>query len=443
MIVGLPIEISKREFYPKFYLAEQIISKSNFSILIGQKSLVYSAFKNMDSIFLLSKGGPSKKFLFKKKNKKNFFSILDEEGPLINLSKTDFHNRCDKKIMKFCDFYFTWGKRDQNRIIKLIPQKKILNFGHPKFDYIKKNIFFSKERKIIKNRFKKFILFSSNFNIDQINNNLNYNAWKKKSINKKYLENKIHNKNILSNYLKTINVISSLASKNHKLNFVYRIHPREDIKLVKKRFKKKPKNLFIVKNFAITPYIQTCEIFIHAGCTTSIEASIIGKKIIYLRLFDYKKKFFYKKMGYVINTEKQIENLFAKNINRNVLNNLNDIISNLNVSFSEKFVNFLNKNIMIKKIDEYKFLNFFKKKKKNKIIKLFSLLKEKIEKSFFLLNFISYISSDILLSKKYKKNKFENLNSKRVKSFFKENKYHKIIKLCDNLFLIKNLKNLD
>ena len=82
-----------------------------------------------------------KNLLLKEHLKNNFFSILDEEGPLINLRLKDFKNRCSNKVLSLCNYYFTWGNEDKKLIKKYTNTKcDILNFGHPKFDLILKKM---------------------------------------------------------------------------------------------------------------------------------------------------------------------------------------------------------------------------------------------------------------------------------------------------------------
>ena len=86
MIIALPIEIKSREYISKLFLSYKILNNTNHKVIIGKKSEIYSIYKNSNNIFLISKGGPTKKFAFKDISlKKNIFTILDEEGPLVSL----------------------------------------------------------------------------------------------------------------------------------------------------------------------------------------------------------------------------------------------------------------------------------------------------------------------------------------------------------------------
>ena len=50
----------------------------------------------------------------------------------------------------------------------------------------------------------------------------------------------------------------------------------------------------------ITPYIYGAEIYIHSGCTTSFEAALLDKKIVFLKNKFNNSKRLYEKFGYTI-----------------------------------------------------------------------------------------------------------------------------------------------
>ena len=67
MTIALPIEVKKREYISKVYLASKILAKTKYNVVLGEKSKVYSFFKHNKNIYLLSKGGSIKGFKFFKK----------------------------------------------------------------------------------------------------------------------------------------------------------------------------------------------------------------------------------------------------------------------------------------------------------------------------------------------------------------------------------------
>ena len=466
MTIALPIEIKVREYLSKAFLAYKIVENSNQNVVIGEKNKVHSLFKKNENIFLLSKGGPAKLFKFYKKNFKNrYLGILDEEAPLINIPIETLKSRIDPKIIKNTDDYFIWGNKDYREIKKILKNnitKKGYNFGHPKFDLLTKpNInIFHKEVKEIKKKYKNLVFIPSSFVYDQIldeysgdkfeifSSNIKNQRERNLYINRKFIEKE--------NYDYFIKLISKLAENNPNYNFVFRPHPRQSIRLIKKRFSKKPKNLHFIYQKTVTPWIIACKLYIHYGCTTSLEAAFLKKKIIFFvkneKAFSGRDLEMFKTMGYSFNNYEKC--LFF--LNKNFKKKLSTIkkskqpvkyIYNNNKSlFWNKFLKLINKKYKKKLIN----LDYKEIKKYLKTNKL------EYEENYFLSNFKSFllknkISSDILykidpslvLEKSYKKQKFDKLTLREIRetiSNFKQNlkskKKIKINQLNSNLFLV-------
>ncbi len=456
MIVALPIEIKTREYLSKLYLAYNILKYSKHKVIIGKKSEIYSIFKKSKNVFLISKSGPKKKFTFKKGIlKNNFFSILDEEAPLVNLRFKDFKNRCSNKVLSYCDYYFTWGNDDK----KLIKNKtnikcQILNFGHPKFDLIiKKNRLFKSKEKYIKKKFKNFVFFPSNFHQDQIMDNKDYLIWRsKQAINDKNFIKRSSTllKKDLQNYVESIDLIKKLAIENPKTNFVFRPHPRQDYLKVKKRFGKIRKNIFIENRFSISPYISSCKLYMHRGCTSVLEAVKFKKKIIYLKNYNYNRRDWMSKVGYNLNDSKNetkiISSLIKGELKFSQTKKIS-IIENIgNKTFYKNFIKFINgqrfKNIKST-------LNTNNLNKKNLISNsLKSNVKNLLIKSELIRKTLSNINEDLILTKNYGLSKFDKLTSKEIQKDInkfninkKKNRLKKVElqKINTNSFLLKKI----
>ena len=94
--------------------------------------------------------------LKKKKYKDNFLGILDEEGPISNFDVDAKRSRLNSYILENVDDYFLWGNEDlsKNNSFFFRFKKKLKNYGHPKFDILKKNHikFYEKEIKLLKKK---------------------------------------------------------------------------------------------------------------------------------------------------------------------------------------------------------------------------------------------------------------------------------------------------
>ena len=142
MTILLPLEIKVREFHSKIFLASKLLDETNFDVVIGEKNKVHNLFKHNQGVYLLSKGGPRLRFGFdKRKYKRNFLGILDEEGPISNFDVNEKKSRLNNHILENIDDYFLWGSGDlkKNNLFFKNFKKNINIFGHPRFYILKKN----------------------------------------------------------------------------------------------------------------------------------------------------------------------------------------------------------------------------------------------------------------------------------------------------------------
>ena len=452
MYVALPIEIKIREYVGKILLVFQLLNHKVDKIIIGEKSRVYNIYKNNTGIFLVSKGGPEKSLFIKKKIKKNKLAILDEEGPVINFQDHVLQNRVTKKIFSLIDHYIFWGKKDYRLIEKKL-KSKIMRpdiFGHPKFDLCKKPLldYYNKEINLIKKKYKKFIFFSSSFGSDQTMPKHLYDNYILKNLQKNNLKNK---KTVINererehvDYIKSINAIVVLAKKFPYVNFIFRPHPRQNLDLVKMRFKNK-KNIHVIYKYTTIPWIAACELYIHSGCTTVFEAVSLKKKIIfyYENSKKFRPKLFYDFGKYCKNVERLIINVRNKNDIKSNFQLKEYINNSKNNFFYEGFVNLIKKNL--KKNDNKKI--FYNRYNYSKLSKFLSLIKKKIFEIKFMNKIVFFFDKEILLSENYKKQKIGVITKKEIQKdllifskIFKKKIKYKIKQLDRNLFLIKNEK---
>ena len=465
MIFAIPIEIKVREFLNKIYLASQVLKNTDFNILIGKKIKIYDFFKKNKNVVLLSKGGVRKNFKFSDAHlKNNKIIILDEEGPILNIGHYDLKLRTSNFLLSRCENFILWGQEDlkANKNFK-VNKKKFPILGHPKFDLLKKpqsNIF-NNQCNLIKRRFDKFILISSNFNggDSAIDTNLYYKYYQntlpkhQREKNLKFTDKVLRADKI--NYENMISLVISLAKKYPKINFVFRPHPRQNVSLVKKRFPKKIKNIKVEYKYTITPWIMCCDYFLHSGCSTVFEASILKKKIIYLlqENIPSRPKIF-SNLGYFSKNVNGADNIISNFLNKKKRYNLNRSKLNTRViensydkNFSKLFCKILNKIKFKNKID-FNYENIRSGKDNFKSSKTKQRIKEFILKYNLGVKILNTIDPNLLLTKSYKDKKFKKISAQEVKSLierfsiFEKNNINYVIKKVEkDLYFIKNNKN--
>lgn len=429
MIIIMPIEVKVRELLSKVFISYQIKqSFVNCKIILGCQRDIFNNIHSIKDSIYFDKNTFYNKISKNKALDGNYKFMLDEEGPNSLHSNVIKNLRLNNKSINFYDNIFLWGHDD----LKISQKKSCQVLGHPKFDLLKKpyNQIFTKEITDIKKKFKKYILITSSFEFDCLDNRLEKRQIKLNSTLNFAIEKfETERKKRFENYKSQILLTKNLALRFKNINIIYRPHPSQVVELVKKRFKsfgRLPKNLHIIFRGSVTPWISGCDVYIHSGCNTHFEAFVFKKNIINFfktKIINYKK---YSYIGETFFKEKEcidhVENLLKKKNKLKVNKRIYNIILNLknNVTFHKNFIMFLKnyKNISSK-------ITFGENKKniKDLFFSLLSIIKNKIILKTFLFHFLP---EQILYSKEYKIKKFNFLKKKEISNLM--NKFYKLDK---------------
>ena len=468
MLVVIPLEIKKREFIQKTFLSYQILKKTEFDILIGGQRFFSKKIKSFKNVIFFDKSTYYKRIEDLINPTENKLCMLDEEGPISLLPKQALKFKYNKKLKGKIDHFFFWGKNDIKILSYKIDNKNKSVAGHPKFDLLKKPYvnYFDEEVKFIKKKYKNYIFYASSIDpntkyyagVEENYLKENYPKSSQSFIKKELKKIIEYKKNTTKNQDRAITVLHKLAIDNPEINIVFRKHPREDLEDVKKKFKNFPNNFILNDDFSITPWIIGCDVYMHSGCSSSIEASILKKKIITIIPYgkDIRNKFF-RLYGIICNEEKKCISELNKIGEYKILKEykpMKNYIFNSNKKFFfyNEFIKYLKKNNL--KDRESKI--FFHKEVKNKMLiisyffknfiyKFLSITKSMILKTFL----ISLVPEKYLYSKKELDKKFDNLSQKEIENVLKKFKKidkgkfnYKIKKMSDSIFLLsKVIKN--
>ena len=431
MIIFIPIEVSLREKIHKIFLAYQILKYTNFKVIIGGQRFLNKKIKKFKNCIYLDKGTFFERL---KIDKSNYVISLDEEGP-ISFYQDFGETMYSQNYIGLIDSIILWGKKDFKKILRLKNSSiNIKTFGHPKFDLLKKKYvnIFNKEVNIIKKKYKDFVFIPGSGSLESHTNleSAYTKIWvKKTNIKKKIAAEQIKYRNLeKENYINFLKFIKKLAVERPNVIFIFRKHPTEDEKNLFNVFGTMPKNLILINKFTVTPWIIACNYYLHSGCTTSIEARILKKKII---LYSTKvlsknprfKAFKFSNRNFT-NEKKCL--LFFKNIKKQKFiyktKDISSIIYNHDkkVLFFKKFIQFIKKiNLKEASLIEYRKQNHNKLFKlfyaiRNIIFKILSFVKNNIFIGTFL---IKYLPEKHLFGKKAALRKFTNLKKSEINNF--------------------------
>jgi surface carbohydrate biosynthesis protein len=308
MIIYIPLENYARELDGKILLAGYLANKGH-TVIVGDQSLVRHIVYVIKCDIYIGKhlhlyptpfNQEITTSLGFKKLKSWFFDLLkqknvstiytEEEGDFsdsLEKSKKNLLHQCDPLIIQEDDYIATWGI-DQARIFKNEPSsypKNIIPVGNIRFDLYKDkyvDIYKDISNQIVKD-FGKFILINTNYSF--ANNSTGVSgAFKETSVYSINDDSLIESHALRweqqqDRFSRMIRLIFLLSIRFKNLNIVVRPHPGEAKSTYLEIFKG-IKNIFIKKSGSVGPWLKACELLIHDGCTTGLEANLMGKNII-------------------------------------------------------------------------------------------------------------------------------------------------------------------
>jgi surface carbohydrate biosynthesis protein len=457
LIIFIPVEIKTRELLSKLLLTYKLIQLADCKIIIGSQRYIFSKFSNLSNIIWIDKNT----FYSKLKNynfKNSIKFLLDEEGPFVWNYGVWNKLRFPKQIIKFYSKIILHGIKDLPFLKKYKKEGKFLIWGHPRYDLLKNynKIFVHEKNNIIK-KYNNYLLVVSSFSFDgyvdqRIENKIiELNSFERNS-EENIKEHLLVKEKILKNYYHLINLTIQIAKNFPEKTIIFRPHPTQDIQKVRKRFPAALRNIRVVYEKTVTPWIMGCDYFIHSGCSTYIEAYLFRKKIINFYNCRYKNFHEFNHAGPTFFDVDLCVQFVKKTLHSNYRfllksKKLEKILINLNIrnNFCESFATYINKNFskfnssFEKNILKSSFLN----KTKSKLIFILSLIKNKIILKTFLAKFLP---QKYFFSKDYKLKKFNYLKKYEIMDCFKKFSYVdknnsfikkiKVTKICNDVYEI-------
>ena len=285
----IPIETANRELIYKVYLCNHLVLKG-YRCYLGRKSYINYLVKNLKEYIYIDKGyhkGVSEKIYEAVKKNDGIIINLDEEGALDLSNYSVLMGRYSKTLFDNADLTFLWGNKQYELLKKNMNGKnKVFVTGHPRFELLKPKFKFLYQDEVnkIKNKYRDFILINTNMGSG---NNIRGD----KFVESNY-KSRIKNINqIITFDKKKLEAYRSLIinlSQHFDKMIVLRPHPEEDHAFYLDAFKD-IKNIIVVYDGSVVPWILAADIMIHPDCTTAIESLFTGKKSISYLPYNYPK----------------------------------------------------------------------------------------------------------------------------------------------------------
>lgn len=290
----LPIETKVRELHGKILLAS-FAAINGFNVVIGSKKDINSriSFLPKGTIFNF---GLAKNFAKNAKRHREYghkVVAIDEEGLVTLNDDLYLRHRVSKEALNVTDMFFCWGKRQASLVEKKAGKTncKIFIAGNPRLDLLRPEyrVIFKEDSEKIRKKYGKIILINTNFGHgnhfsgdDFVIESFKEKGWMNDADDKKYfLRNIEWQKEMYKKFLEMIPIISD---KYKDYNIIIRPHPSENHDAWKK-IEKKFSNVSIVHSGNVIPWIMAADVLIHNGCTTAVEAFLLGTKVVAYRPF--------------------------------------------------------------------------------------------------------------------------------------------------------------
>lgn len=287
----LPMDVQVRELHSKMLLATKAASHG-YIVVIGRKALVDKCAMTMPKgIYLGFALVKNFRNLYKKlKIYGHRVVSMDEEGLIRFSDKVYKESRIDADCSENVELILASGTSHKNLIEDSLADYsgKVASTGNPRFDLLLDKRFrdlFGNEVARIKANYKKFILINSTFPILSLyTSSQEYlEAMEDKKLvntecNAQWYTDRYEFKKKTLEALKAL--VRELATSFKDINIVIRPHPSEIEGILWSDVETEFKNVFIVKEGAIYPWLMACDLLLHNDCTTAFEAHLIGKPVI-------------------------------------------------------------------------------------------------------------------------------------------------------------------
>ena len=295
----IPVENQVRELDPKLLLACLAAERGFASIIGSRREMEFNIDMFPRSIYL-SKSMTIRSLLFFRVARKFGHEIVtwDEEALVHLPPETYFSRRLDPRSIHYVSHLFAWGEENAElwrRYTYLPDHIPIHVTGNPRSDMLRPELrsFYDNEVKQLRSKYGDFLLINTNFNhINAYGPDMNLfkpvkRPGKKptfgraaRGMSRDYAEGlRDHKQAIFENFLM---LIPELEKAFPDTNIVVRPHPTESHEVYNK-IASRCERVYVTNEGNVVPWLMATKTVIHNGCTTGLEAYMMGVPAISYR----------------------------------------------------------------------------------------------------------------------------------------------------------------
>ena len=280
----LPVDSQVRELDGKLLLA-CVAAEKGYDVIIGSRAHIhFYASRIKNAIYIAKSMRRFSNRMFKIMHDLGHRIVAWDEEGLVRLPDKEYHDhRLSPVTFKYTDCLFAWGKSNAETLKQYSGYlgQPIHIVGNPRIDVLRPELrdYFLPEVNNLCQQYGQYILINTNFGQvnhflpdlgkQEANRDKNFDA----SSNSLFMANRFKHKLAIFDYFKSM--IPLLANTFPDLNFILRPHPSENIEQWKEILRGLT-NVYVNNDGNVIPWIMGSKGLISNGCTTSIEASILG-----------------------------------------------------------------------------------------------------------------------------------------------------------------------
>jgi surface carbohydrate biosynthesis protein len=299
MLLLIPVENQVRELDPKLLLA-CIAARRGFSSVIGSRRELEFRIDAFPQSIYISKSMTGRSFIFFRIARKFGHEIVtwDEEA-LVHLPPEIYYSRrLHPKAIKMVTHLFAWGQDNLElwRKYPHLPENIPIHCtGNPRNDMLRPEMhsFYEEEVAALKHQYGDFILINTNFNhVNAFGPDLNlFQPVDKpgklakfgraaRGMSREYAQGLWNHKNaVFQNFQR---LIPKLDRAFPDLNIVIRPHPTERHDIYH-QIAARCARVYVTNDGNVVPWILATRLVLHNGCTTGVEAFVMGVAAISYR----------------------------------------------------------------------------------------------------------------------------------------------------------------
>lgn len=277
-----PVETTTRELSYKLLLSARFAALGH-ECYVGSKSEISRLFEAVSPFVYFDKGyhkGVSEQIYANVKKHGGLIVNLDEEGGVDFADNSTILNRYADEVFALCDLVFLWGRKQYDFLKSNKAEfrdDKVIVTGHPRFELLKESYhyLYEKEAERLRRTYGDYILVCTNMGFG---NNIRGDDFVRTNYGSRIrlIEEMIaFDKLKVASYVSMVRRLSSLSA----CNIVLRPHPEETMDAYRKPLAG-IKNVSVIYENSVIPWIAGSKVMIHPDCTTGIEATMYGKTAI-------------------------------------------------------------------------------------------------------------------------------------------------------------------